>query len=37
MQSRGAAMNDVKREVLPIPDVTPTGLTTYVATDPDTS
>ncbi len=30
-------MNDVKREVLPIPDLTPAGLTTYVATDPDTS
>ncbi len=30
-------MNDVKREVLPIPDVTPARLTTYVATDPDTS
>jgi arylsulfatase A-like enzyme len=29
--------NDVPREVLPIPDVTPVGLTTFDAKDPDTA
>ncbi len=29
--------DDVPRSILPIPDRTPIGLTTYAATDPDTS
>ncbi|MET0713425.1 MAG: hypothetical protein ABWY57_00805 [Mycetocola sp.] len=29
--------SQLQREVLPIPDVTPVGLTTYDAKDPDTA
>ncbi|MFN5463427.1 MAG: hypothetical protein ACK5CQ_00090 [Cyanobacteriota bacterium] len=32
-----ASSNDIQRQVLPIPDVTPVGLTTFGAKDPDTS